>query len=52
MFDERGNEYIFFVQTYFNEFKGAVNRYINDLETGTKNITSVVDALKTKPVLL
>ena len=45
-------KYIFWVRTYFDEFKAAVNRYINGLENGTENLQNLEDSLNDKPELL
>ncbi|MGA7977452.1 MAG: hypothetical protein WB975_09465 [Nitrososphaeraceae archaeon] len=39
-------------RTYFDEFKAAVNRYINGLENGTENIQNLEDSLNDSPELL
>ena len=49
-YDKTSKKYIFWVRTYFDEFKAAVNRYINGLENGTKNLQNLdLDLLPPPP---
>jgi len=51
-YDKTSKKYIFWVRTYFDEFKAAVNRYINGLENGTENLQSLEDSLNDRPELV
>ena len=44
--------YVFWVRTYFDEFKKAVNCYIDGLERGKENLNSLEKALKARPELI
>jgi hypothetical protein len=44
--------YIFWVRTYFDEFKFAVNNYINGLETGKEDLQKLEDSLNGRPELI
>jgi hypothetical protein len=35
---DTSKKYIFWVRTYFDEFKAAVNKYMNGIENGTENL--------------
>jgi hypothetical protein len=48
-YDKTSKKYIFWVRTYFDEFKAAVNRYINGLENGTENLQSLEHSLNDRP---
>lgn len=51
-YDRKSNAYTFYVSTYFEDFKGAVDKYINGLEGGTESLKNLEDALNGKPELL
>ena len=51
-YDKTTKKYVFWVRTYFDEFKGAVNRYINGLENGTENLQTLEDSLNERPELI
>ena len=51
-YDRKLNVYTFYVSTYFEDFKGAVDSYISGLEDRTENIKNLEDALNGKPELL
>jgi DNA-binding protein Fis len=51
-FDDTKNEYTFFVKTYFEEFKKAVENYITDLENGQESNALLETALENRPELL
>jgi hypothetical protein len=51
-YDKTNNKYVFWVRTYFDEFKAAVNKYINGLESGTENLQSLEDSLNNRPELV
>jgi hypothetical protein len=44
-YDKTSNKYVFWVRTYFDEFKAAVNKYINGLESGAEYLQSLEDSL-------
>jgi hypothetical protein len=45
-------KYTFWVRTYFEEFKKAVNCYINGLDEGTESLDNLEKALDDRPELL
>jgi hypothetical protein len=45
-------KYTFWVRTYFEEFKKAVNCYINGLEEGTESLDNLEKTLNDRPELL
>jgi len=45
-------KYIFWVRAYFDEFKNAVNNYINALEMGREDLTKFEDSLNSRPELI
>jgi hypothetical protein len=51
-FDNTTKQYIFWVRTYFDEFKNAVNNYINGLETGKEDLQKLEDSLNSRPELI
>jgi hypothetical protein len=51
-YDKTNNRYVFWVRTYFDEFKAAVNKYINGLENGTENLQVLEDSLNDRPELV
>ena len=51
-YDKTSKKYIFWVRTSFDEFKAAVNRYINGLENETENLQSFEDSLNDRPELV
>jgi hypothetical protein len=51
-YDKTSNKYVFWVRTYFDEFKAAVNKYINGLESGTENLQNLEDSLNDRPELV
>jgi len=51
-YDLKSDTYTFYVSTYFEDFKGAVDKYINGLEGGTESIKNLEDTLNGKPGLL
>ncbi len=51
-YDQTSKNYIFWTRTYFDEFKSAVNRYINGLETGKENLQKMEDSLNGRPELI
>jgi hypothetical protein len=50
-YDQTSKKYIFWVRTYFDEFKNAVNNYINGLETGKEKLRKLEDSLNGRPEL-
>jgi hypothetical protein len=50
--DRNLDTYAFYVQTYFEEFKRAVDKYIANLDSGKASVMLLEDALKNKPQLL
>jgi hypothetical protein len=51
-YDPKSDTYTLYVSTYFDDFKGAVDFYINGLENGTESVKKLEDALNGKPELL
>jgi hypothetical protein len=51
-YDKPINRYVFWVRTYFDEFKAAVNKYINGLANGTENLRVLEDSLNDRPELV
>jgi hypothetical protein len=51
-YDQKAHAYTFYVQTYFEDFRRAVDSYINGLDAGTESNKKLEDALKAKPELL
>lgn len=51
-FDSASDNYIFYVRTYFEEFKRAVNNYIANLENGTESVSLLETALANRPELI
>ena len=52
VFDSTSNMYTFYVRTYFEEFKRAVDNYITNLENGKESVTLLETALANRPELL
>jgi hypothetical protein len=50
--DRNLDTYTFYVQTYFEEFKRAVDNYIANLDNEKASVILLEDALKNKPQLL
>jgi hypothetical protein len=44
--------YTFWVKTYFDEFKNAVDAYINGLKSGVENLTYLENSLNGRPELI
>ncbi len=51
-YDQTEKKYTFWVRTYFEEFKKALNCYIDGLETGTESLDNLKKALEDRPELL
>jgi hypothetical protein len=51
-YDNTSKKYIFWVRTYFDEFKAAVTRYVNGLESGVENVQDLQDTLNGRPELI
>ncbi len=51
-YDQTTKKYVFWVRPYFDEFKAAVNNYINGLETGKESLKELEDSLDGKPELI
>lgn len=51
-YDVPSNSYTFHIPTYFEDFKKAVNKYIDGLDTGSENISLIEQALEHKPELI
>jgi hypothetical protein len=51
-YDQAKKKYIFWIRTYFDEFKNAVNQYINGLEDGTENVRYLEDSLNGRAELI
>jgi hypothetical protein len=51
-FDSGSNRYTFYVRTYFEEFKRAVNNYIACLERDEESVKLLNQALENRPELL
>jgi hypothetical protein len=52
VYDPKLNKYTLYVSTYFEDFKNAVDVYINGLESGAENLSNLENALKAKPELI
>jgi hypothetical protein len=50
-YDQTSKKYIFWIRTYFDEFKNAINSHINRLETGKENLQKLEDSLNGRPEL-
>ena len=46
------NSYTFHIPTYFEDFKKAVIKYIDGLDTGSENLSLIERALEHKPELI
>lgn len=51
-YDQTSMKYTFWVRTYFDEFKNAVNHYINGLDAGDENLQKLEDSLNSRPELV
>ena len=51
-YDQVSKNYTFWIRTYFDEFKSAINRYINGLNAGTENLNKLEDSLNGRPELI
>lgn len=51
-YNPKTRKYIFWVRSYFDEFKSAVNKYINGLELGTESLKNLEDSLNNRPELV
>jgi len=51
-YDQTSMKYIFWIRTYFDEFKYAVNHYIDGLDTGNENLQKLEDSLDGRPELI
>jgi hypothetical protein len=52
VYDPKLNTYTFYVSTYFEDFKNAVDAYISGLESCAENLSNLENALKAKPELI
>jgi hypothetical protein len=52
LYDGISDSYTFYVRRYYEDFKTAVNEYIEGLEHGREDITKFKQALETKPELI
>ena len=52
LYNKLSNSYTFCVRRYYEDFKSAVNNYIQDLEYGTGDLTKFKQALESKPELI
>jgi hypothetical protein len=52
VYDAKNQRYTFYIKTYFEEFKCAVNRYIINLQQGTASIPLLEKALEGKAELI
>jgi hypothetical protein len=53
LYDKLSNSYTFFcVRCYYEDFKSAVNNYIQGLEYGAEDLTKFKQALESKPKLI
>jgi hypothetical protein len=50
-YDNTSKKYVFWVRTYFDEFKAAVTKYVNGLESGLENVHDLEDSLDGRPEL-
>lgn len=51
-YDPKLNKFTFYVSTYFEDFKNAVDAYISGLESCAENLSNLENALKAKPELI
>ena len=51
-YNQTEKRYTFWIRTYFDDFKKAVNCYIDGLERGTESLDNLKKALKARPELL
>jgi hypothetical protein len=51
-FDPATKKYVFWIGTYFDEFKTAVTNYIKGLEAGTEDLKKFEDCMKDGPELV
>jgi hypothetical protein len=52
LYDKLSNSYTFCVRRYYEDFKSAVNNYVQGLEYGTEDLTKFKQALESKPELI
>lgn len=50
--DHKNDKYVFNIITYFEDFKTAVNNYIQGLESGIEDIAKMEKAIRNKPILI
>src|SRR5215212_9232965 len=51
-YHKESERYTFWIRTYFDEFKNAVNHYINGLDEGTENLQKLEDSLHGRTELI
>lgn len=51
-YDLTTKKYVFWVRTYFDEFKCAVNHYINGLYSSAESLTYLEDSLNNRTELI
>jgi hypothetical protein len=51
-YDKSTQQYVFWVRTYFDEFKAAVNNYVNGLNSGKESLYDLEDSLNGRPELI
>ena len=51
-YEESTDHYDFNIRTYFKDFEGAIESYIDGLDRGTESILKMNNAMKGKPLIL
>jgi hypothetical protein len=52
LYDKLSNSCTFCVRRYYEDFKSAVNNYVQGLEYGAEDLTKFKQALESKPELI
>ena len=50
--DNTNKKYVFNIISYFEDFKKAIDEYINGLEIGNEKVRKMEQALRNKPILI
>ena len=51
-YDSTTRTYTFIINKYFEDFKIAVNNFINGLESGNEDLSKFKDVIESKPMLI
>ncbi len=51
-YDQSTQKYVFWVGTYFDEFRAAVTSYIKGLESGSEDLNKFEDCMRDRPELV